>query len=146
MPTGLLNVVCDECYGGEFVILATGERQLQHQPNCMWKYREDTFLIELTLALDNCKHFIYPEEAKLNPIIYDLLYNGYFTEGRNETFSKRGESKAQKRANKINKNFQIVKEALKEDGRWDEIRNQVIKDKPYLLHTGNYGITLVHKS
>lgn len=110
MPTGLLNVVCDECFGGWFIILPTGERQLQHQDNCPYKYREDTFLIELHLALSakNPKAYkgtkaIYPKEAKLNPIIYDLLCAGKLT---------------YERSNKINHNFQLVKEAMKKDGIW----------------------------
>lgn len=114
MPTGLLNVVCDECYGGKFVILATGERQLQHKPGCMWKYREDTFLIDLTLGLDPTKYFIYPKEAKLNPIIYDLMCEGYFTKPSN----KINGHLTKKRANKINKNLQLIKEAMKKDGTW----------------------------
>ena len=122
MPTGLTNVVCDECYGGRFVILATGERQLQHQPGCPYKYREDTFLIDLTLALAglNAKFFIYPKEAKLNPIIYDMLCDGYFTEYGNKTFASNPNSttKAQTRAQKVNKNLQLVKEAMKKDGKW----------------------------
>ena len=120
MPTGLLNVVCDECYGGKFVILATGERQLQHMPGCPYKYREDTFLINLTLGLAglNAKFIIYPKEARLNPIIYDLLNAGYFTEYGNKTFGTTKQTKAQLRAQKVNENLQLVKEAMKQDGTW----------------------------
>jgi len=108
MPTGILNAVCDECSGGWFIILVTGERQLQHQDNCPYKWREDTFLIELHLALSakNPKAYkgtkaIYPKKAKLNPIIYDMLCDGKIDEAR---------------ANKLNKHWQLVKKALKKDG------------------------------
>ncbi len=127
MPTGLLNVVCDDCYGGKLVFLPTGERQLQHQLGCMWKYREDTFLVELCLGLGNCHHLIYPKEAKLNPIIYDMLSEGWLTHRGNETFAKRGQSMAQKRAQRLNQNFQLIKEALISEGRWDNIRKEVMR-------------------
>jgi len=128
MPTGLLNVVCDECYGGRLVFLPTGERQLEHQAGCPYKYREDTFLIQIGLAT-NCKYFHYPKEAQLNPIIYDLLWHGSYTERGNATFAKRGESKAQKRAHRVNDNFQLVREALIKDGRWKNIMKEVIELK-----------------
>lgn len=109
MPTGLRNVVCDECHGGRIIYLPTGEVQLEHKINCPYKYREDTFLIELVQGLnDNHKKkkpftiARYPK-VKLNPIIYDLMCNNVITE---------------ERANKLNKTFQLVREAMIKDGTW----------------------------
>lgn len=119
MPTGLRNVVCDECHGGRLVLLATSELQLEHQLGCPYKYREDTFLIDLTLRLGGlyAKFVIYPD-TKLNPIIYDMLCNNQFTYWGNDTFGKKRQSNAQKRAQKVNENFQLVRQALIDCGRW----------------------------
>ena len=125
MPTGLRNVVCDECSGGRYVSLPSGEIQLEHDNNCMYKYREDTFLIDLMegFAQKNPKDkmwkiLTYPD-VKLNPIIYDMFCDGWFAKARN----KINGYLSQKHANNINKNFQLVKQALKDDGRWEGIRD-----------------------
>lgn len=126
MPTGLLNVVCDECHGGRMAYLGSGEIQLEHQPGCPHKWREDTFLIDLVEELHKKNPDgpnaigVYPD-VKLNPIIYDYLNRGYFTERGNKTFAKSGQSKAQLRAQKINKQFQLVRQAAIENGTWDSI-------------------------
>jgi len=122
MPTGLRNVVCDECHGGRMAYLPSGEIQLEHQDNCPYKYREDTFLISLAQELHDKNPDgptgmgVYPD-VKLNPIVYDLLCAGYFTEYRNKTFAH-GTSKAEKRAKKVNENLQLVRIAMKKDGTW----------------------------
>lgn len=125
MPTGLRNVVCDECHGGRLVLLATNELQLEHQLGCPYKYREDTFLIDLTLRLGGlyAKFVIYPD-TKLNPIIYDMLCDNRFTYWGNDTFGKKRQSNAQKRAQKMNEDFQLVRLALIEDGRWEGIMKE----------------------
>ena len=145
MPTGLRNVVCDECHGGRMVYMSTGEIQIEHDNNCMFKYREDTFLIDLVVALNDRNPkgpfgvSTYPD-VKLNPIIYDMLCDNRFTYYGNKTFAKKGQSMAQKRSQRINENFQIVKQSLKDDGRWDNIKKEFImlqkvefknKDKHY---------------
>jgi len=122
MPTGLRNVVCDECPGGRMAYLGTGELQLEHQPGCFYKWREDTFLIDLAQQLfeknpDGPNAVGKYPGTKLNPIIYDLLCDGYFTEYRNKTFAN-GNSKAEKRAKKVNDNLQLVREAMIKDGTW----------------------------
>lgn len=117
MPTGLRNVVCDECSGGRIAYLATGEIQLEHDDNCMYKYREDTFLISLCQELFNQNPLgsnvigIYPKEAKLNPIIYDMYCEGYYARDKE---LPRGVN-AKERADKINEWLQIIKIAIKKD-------------------------------
>lgn len=122
MPTGILNVVCDECHGGRMAYLPSGEIQVEHQPGCPNKWREDTFLIDLVEGMiqknpDNNAIAMgkYPD-VKLNPEVYDLLCNGYFTKDGNKTFAKSGQSKAQIRAQKVNTNLQLVREAMRADG------------------------------
>ena len=124
MPTGIRNVVCDECHGGRMAYLPSGEIQLEHGAYCPHKWREDTFLIDLVEGMLESNPgnkaiamSTYPD-AKLNPIIYDMLCDGCFTEHGNKTFAKSGQSKAQIRAQKVNKNFQLVREEMIKDGTW----------------------------
>ena len=123
MPTGTLNVVCDECFGGVLVFLPTGERQLQHHDNCPHKWREDSFLIQLSLGLPSGKYMPYPD-VKLNPIIYDMLCNNQFTYDYHKTFAKRGMSDAQKRSQRVNDMLQLVRTAMIEDGTWPYLHKE----------------------
>ena len=95
---------------------------MKHHDLCPHKWREDSFLIQLALQT-NCPMVPYPD-VPLNPIIYDLLCAGYFTEYRNKTFAKNGETKAQNRSQRVNDMLQLVRTAMITDGTWPYLHKE----------------------